>query len=129
MGVSNSRGLFQAIVLRVAETSTRCPSCMEYTWARLRELIGALKKIRITDGSVLMVEPSTGSEPITNEWANATGAGSMAVVLKYARMLNKQASITIATLLCRICCYVLLYCCFMNLMGLRKGETSVRLPM
>src|SRR6266516_4796312 len=39
----------------------------------LAELIGVLKKMRTTAGGVLIVEPSTGSEPITKACASATG--------------------------------------------------------
>src|SRR6266566_1469683 len=39
----------------------------------LAELIGVLKKIRTTAGAVGIVEPSTGSEPITKACASAAG--------------------------------------------------------
>ena len=39
----------------------------------LAELIGVLKKIRTCVGGVLIVEPSTGSEPITKDDASAAG--------------------------------------------------------
>jgi hypothetical protein len=41
--------------------------------AILAELIGVLKKIRICVGGMLIVEPSTGSEPITKDDASAVG--------------------------------------------------------
>src|SRR5260370_16114970 len=41
--------------------------------ASLAALIGASKKIRTTFGTAFTVEPSTGSDPITNAWASATG--------------------------------------------------------
>src|SRR5260221_5769442 len=39
----------------------------------LAELIGALKKMRTLAGGVLIVEPSTGSEPMTKACASAAG--------------------------------------------------------
>ena len=45
----------------------------KYTIAALAELIGVLKKIRTWVGGVLIVEPSTGSDPTTKDDASAAG--------------------------------------------------------
>src|SRR5205085_340315 len=52
--------------------STLC-SFGSSTCATLAELMASSKKMRTTDGVVVTVEPSTGSEPITKACANATG--------------------------------------------------------
>ncbi len=54
----------------------------------LAELIGVLKKIRTRVGGVLIVEPSTGSEPITKD--DASTAGGRIITGNQLSVINMQ---------------------------------------
>jgi hypothetical protein len=56
--------------------------------AMLAELIGVLKKIRTCVGGALIVEPSTGSEPITKD--DASAAGVRIIIGNQLSVINMQ---------------------------------------
>src|SRR5689334_19739267 len=97
-GVSSSLPLLGETALRAASTS--CPSdgvlpvVKRETCAMLAELIAALKNTWTTAGELAIVEPSTGSEPITKACANATrGRDRAGNQLKASKKLKLRASV------------------------------------